>query len=113
MLWQIAADGFPRFAKIRCLVKERIPVIHQVKIDSDIRCARIKRRRSNAGDSSPGRQSRNVLGDVRPVYRAVLRVPQLTVVRARPDQSFLYFGGGDGENHFSVKLSQVVADDSA
>src|ERR1700723_279245 len=84
-----------------------------MKIDGDIGSAGIKRRRSNAGYRSPGRQSGNIRGDVRPVRRTVLRVPQLTVVRARPDQSFLYFGGSNGENNFSVKLSQVIADDSA
>src|ERR1700732_3791228 len=112
MLRQIAADRFPGFAKIRGLVKERIPVIHQMKIDGDISSAGIKIRRSNAADGSPYRQSRNILGYVRPIGGAVFRIPKLTVVRARPDQTFLDLGRGDGEYHFSLKLSQIVTYDS-
>src|SRR5258708_3031777 len=44
---------------------------------------------------------------------AILRVPDLAVIGAGPDQALLDAGRSNGENHFPVKLSEIVPDDSS
>src|SRR4029077_8088883 len=88
-------------------------VVHEVKIDGNVGSASLKARRGNAANRSPSKQTGNVFGDVRPGGSAVFRIPDLTIVRARPDQSLLDFRRSDREHHFSVELPQIVADDSS
>jgi hypothetical protein len=48
MFWKISAYRFPGFSKVIGLVDEGIPVVHQMKIDADVRRGGIKGRRSNS-----------------------------------------------------------------
>src|SRR5579862_2798187 len=112
MLRQIATDLLPGLAKIRRLVDERIAIVHEVKIDADVRRAGIEVRRSNAGDRSPGRESRDILGDVDPLP-AVVRVPNLAIIRSCPDEAFFYFGWSNSKDNFSVELAEIVSYDSS
>ena len=104
---------FQVLPKIRGLVDERIAIIHEVEVDADVCGGGIEGRRRDAGNRAPRRKSGNILGDVDPVCGAIFGVPDLTVVGAGPDESLLHLGRSDGENDFSVELSEVVSDDSA
>ena len=48
-----------------------------------------------------------------PMRAAVLRVPDLSVVGAGPDQILSERRRRDREDHFAIKLAQIVADDPA
>ena len=63
--------------------------------------------------TAPAPAAADILRDVVPMRAPVFRVPDFAVVRAGPDQSFLNRRRGDRKNHFAVKLSQIIADDSA
>src|SRR5580704_3634174 len=113
MLRKISHDRLPGFAEVGGLVDERIAIADQVKIDAYIGATGIKDGGRDAGDRSEWRQSGNAFGHIRPSRRAVFGVPDLAIVGSRPDQTLLDFRGSNGEDHFSVKLTEVVADNSA
>src|SRR6202030_3195566 len=100
MFREITGDSLPSFAKIRGLVDERITIIHEMEVNADVCRGWIKGRRRDTGNRSPGRKRRNIFSYVDPVCGAVFRVPDLAVVGASPDESFLHVGSSDGENDF-------------
>src|SRR5258708_3661431 len=110
---EISSDRLPRFTEVARLVYKRITIVHEVKINADVRRGGIERRRRDASYRAPRRQPRKALRDVDPICRAVFRVPHLTIIRSCPDQSFLDLGGSNREDDFSIKLSEVISDDSS
>src|SRR3954453_5609078 len=62
---------------------------------------------------APRRQVLEVLADVVPVTAVVLRVPELAIVGAGPDQAALDLRVLDRPDHFVFVLAKVVADQTA
>ncbi len=108
-----AGDIGPGGAVIGGLEDERIAIVHQMRVDRCVRGARIEERRLDAGDRAPHRQTFDVLRHVVPMRAGIARVPDLPVVGAGPDQSLLDRRRGDREYHFTIKLPEVIAYDSA
>ena len=110
---QIAVDLRPCLSEVGGLIDVRIAIVHQVKINGNVRGAGIKVRRLDTRNRAPGGQARDVLRDVIPIPAAILRVPNLPVVGARPNQALLYFRWRNRKHDLAIELSQVVTDDSA
>ena len=73
----------------------------------------IECRRPYLRECSPRREILEVLRHVDPVRATVFRVPKLSVVRARPDQSLLNLRVLNVPEHLAGILSEVVAHESA
>jgi hypothetical protein len=85
----------------------------EVERDRRVYSARVERGRPYLRECAPRGQVLEILCDVDPVRAAVLRVPELAVVRAGPDQSALNLRVLDVPHDLAVVLSKVVADDPA
>src|SRR5439155_25348425 len=75
--------------------------------------ARVEMRGLDLPYRPPRRHTGDVLRHVDPRAAAILRVPDLAVVRAGPDQAALDCGRRNREDHLAVELAQVVPDDAA
>ena len=104
-------DERPRLPEVGGLVDEGIAVIHQVVIHREIGGSGVKVRWLNAADSSP-RRNFEILGYINPMTAAILCVPDLAVIGAGPNQTFLQRRRCDCKNHLAIKLAKIVADDS-
>ena len=82
-------------------------------VDAHVRRSGVKVRRLDPRDCAPRRQVPDISRDIRPVRAAIFRVPDQTIVRARPNQTFLNFRGRDRKHDFAVELTEVVLDDAA
>src|SRR5579863_6636851 len=105
---QIAVDSRPGRSKVSRLVDVRIPVVHQVKVDDNVRSSRIEMGGLDACNGSPRGHAGDIFADIIPVGAAILRVPDLPVIRSRPNKPLLFLRWGNGENYFPIELSQVV-----
>ena len=113
MFWQAAADALPSLPEVGGLVDVRAAVIHKMEIYGDVGSSRIKTRRLDAGDGSPGRQAGDVPGDVLPFAASLRGEPHLAVISARPNQALLNLGRRDREDDLTVERAQVVANQSS
>src|SRR5215471_14418768 len=109
------AGGYrlPGIAVIGRFVNKRIPVIHLVKIDSDVGRPCLVAGRFNIADGAPWRKSRNVPCDVGPVLSSVASHLNNAVVGARPDQAFLEARLGDSKHDAGVLHADVVSGQAA
>ena len=113
ILRQAVADLLPALTEIGGLVDERLAIVHQVQIDDHVGRARIEDGRLDLPHRAPGRQARDVPGDVVPLRAGITGVPHLTVVGAGPDQPALNRRRRDRKHQLAVELTEVVADDAA
>src|SRR5205807_7097171 len=110
---QVLAEAVRGLAVVGGLEDPRIAIIHQVIVGAEIGRARLEMRRLDLGNYAPNRHARNVAGQVVPGLSAIARVPDLAVIRARPDKAFLNLRWRDGKNHLAIELAQVIAHDPA